>query len=82
MKYEEYKRIINDGMVEYVNKGGSTFYIGNAFKEYFFEYENESLPNDSKKSLSDKAIQAIGEQKVLPQGIRLVGCIWHERKKS
>lgn len=82
MKYEEYKKILDDGMVEYVNKGGSTFYIGNAIKEYFFEYENELLPSDGKKNLSDKAVQAIIVHKPLPEGIRLVRCVWHERKVS
>lgn len=82
MKYEEYKKILDNGMVEYVNSGHSTFYIGNVIKEYIFDYENELLPSDSKKNLSDKAMQAIIARKPLPEGIRLVRCIWHERKVS
>lgn len=80
MKYEEYRNIIMSGMVEYVNNGGSTFHIGNAVKEYFFEYDNESVPHDKKEILSDKAVQAINEHKTLPDGIRLVQCVWHERR--
>ena len=78
--YDDYKKILNDGMVEYVNNGNSTFYIGSAIKEYFFEYDNKNLPHDSKKHLSDKAIQAIVAQKPLPEGVRLVKCVWHERR--
>ena len=80
MKYEEYRSIIISGMVEYVNNGGSTFYIGNALNEYIFEYDNEPVPHEKKETLSNKAVQAINEQKPLPDGIRLVRCIWHERK--
>lgn len=80
MKYEEYKKIIDDGMVEYTNKGYSTFYVGNAIKEYVFDYEDKMLPYDSKKNLSDKAMQAIIAHKPFPEGIQLVRCIWHERK--
>ncbi len=80
MKYEEYRNIIMSGMVEYVNNGGSTFHIGNAVKEYFFEYDNEPVPHDKKENLSNKAVQAINEHKALPDGIRLVRCIWHERR--
>lgn len=82
MKYEEYKKILDDGMVEYVNKGYSTFYVGNAVKEYVLDYEDDMLPCDEKKNLSDKAIQTIIAHKPLPEGIRLVQCIWHERKVS
>lgn len=80
MKYEEYRDIITSGMVEYVNNGGSTFHIGNAVKEYIFEYDNEPVPHDKKENLSNKAVQAINEHKPLPDGIRLVRCIWHERR--
>lgn len=82
MKYEEYRNIIMSGMVEYVNNGGSTFHIGNAVKEYFFEYDIEPLPHDKKEILSDKAVQAINEHKPLPDGIRLVRCVWHERRAN
>lgn len=80
MKYEEYRKIINSGMVEHVNNGGSTFYIGNVINEYIFEYDNEPVPHDKKEILSDKAAQAINEHKPLPDGIRLVRCVWHERR--
>ena len=32
MKYEEYKKILDDALVEYVNNGYSTFYIGSAVR--------------------------------------------------
>lgn len=80
MRYEEYKKILDDGMVEYVNNGYSTFYIGCAVREYFFEYDNEPVPHDNKKHLSDKAIQCIMQKKPLPDGIRLVRVVLHERK--
>lgn len=80
MQYEEYRNIIMSGMVEYVNNGGSTFHIRNAVKEYFFEYDNELLPHDDKEILSNKAVQAINEHKPLPDGIRLVRCVWHGRR--
>lgn len=44
MQYEEYRNIIMSGMVEYVNNGGSTFHIGNAVKEYFFEMTMNFYP--------------------------------------
>ena len=80
MQYTEYKKIIDDALVEYVNDGGSTFYIGNARKEYFFEYDNPLLPHDIKKNLSDKAVQCILKNKDLPDGIKLVKVKLHERK--
>ena len=50
-------------MVEYVTNGGSTFHIGNAVKEYFFEYENDLLPHDDKEFLTNKAVQEINDHK-------------------
>ncbi len=82
MQYEEYRKIIVSGMVEYVNNGGSTFYIGNAVREYFFEYDNELLPHDDKEILSNKAVQAINKKKPLPDGIRLVRCVWYGRREQ
>lgn len=69
-------------MVEYVNNGGSTFHIGNAVKEYLFEYDNELLPYDDKEFLTNKAVQAIDKKKPLPDGIRLVRCVWHGRREQ
>lgn len=80
MKYEDYKSILDKGMVEYVNNGYSTFYIGNAVREYFFDYSDPLLPHDSKKHLSDKAIQCIMQKKPLPEGIVLSRVVLHERK--
>lgn len=80
MQYEEYRNIIMSGMVEYVNNGGFTFHTGNAVKEYFFEYDNELLPHDGKEFLTNKSVQAIDKKKPLPDGIRLVQCIWHGRR--
>lgn len=80
MQYEEYRNIIMSGMVEYVNNGGSTFHIGNAVKEYFFEYDNELLPHDDKEFLTNKAVQAVDKKKPIPDGIRLVRCVWHGRR--
>lgn len=80
MKYEEYKPLLDRAMVEYVNSGYSTFYIGNAVREYFFDYENEPVAYDTKKNLSDKAIQCIMQKKPLPDGIVLSRVVLHERK--
>lgn len=32
MEYAEYKKILDKGMIDYVNSGGSTFYMGSATK--------------------------------------------------
>lgn len=77
MKYEEYKKILDKGMIDYVNSGGSTFYMVSATKEYVFSYEKEQDAADHKKHLSDKAVQAILKKETLPKGIRLEKCIWH-----
>lgn len=77
MKYLEYKIILDKAMVDYVNSGGSVFYMGNVVKEYIFDYDNENMTYDTRKRLEDKAIKAIIEKKNLPDGIRLKKCIWH-----
>lgn len=82
MQYEEYRNIIMSGMVEYVNNGGSTFHIGSAVKEYFFEYDNKLLPPNEKEILSNKAVQAIDRKKALPDGIKLVRCVWRGRREQ
>ena len=81
MKYEEYKPLLDNALVEYVNNGYSTFYIGCAIWEYFFEYLEPLLPEDNRKRLSDKAIQCIIAKKPLPDGIVLNRVVLHERKK-
>lgn len=79
MEYAEYKKILDKGMIDYVNSGGSTFYMGSATKEYVFSYDNEQDAADHKKHLSDKAVQAILKKETLPKGIRLEKCIWHRK---
>ena len=81
MRYEEYKPILDRAMVEYVNNGYSTFYIGSAVREYFFDYSDPLLPEDNKEYLSNKAIQCIIAKKPLPDGIVLNRVVLHERKK-
>ena len=68
MKYEEYKPLLDNAMVEYVNNGYSTFYIGSAVREYFFDYSDPLLPEDNKEYLSNKAIQCIIAKKSLTDG--------------
>ncbi len=79
MKYAEYKNILDKAMVDYVNSGGSVFYMRNVIKEYIFDYDNENMAYKARKRLEDKAIKAITEKKNLPDGIRLKQCIWHGR---
>ncbi len=79
MEYEEYKDILNGALAKYVNDGGSVYFIGSATKEYFFEYE-DGMSADKIDRLEDKAIQAMIAKKPLPQGIRLTGCVIHERR--
>lgn len=82
MEYTEYKKIIDDGMVEYINNGNSTFYIGSALKDYVFDFDNPQEPYDHKKNLIDKAIQSILKGKPLPEGIKLVKCTWIEMGRN
>lgn len=77
MEYSEYKDILDQALLDYINGGGSIYYITNTVREYIFSYENENLPDDSKKNLSDKAVQMILKRKALPKGIRLEKCILH-----
>lgn len=79
MEYIEYKKILDEAMIDYVNNGGSVYYIGNVIKEYFFAYEDENIPYDKRCSLDNKAIRAIMDKKALPSGIRLKKCIWHRK---
>lgn len=77
MEYEEYKEILNAAMIDYVNSGGSLYYMGTVKKEYIFSYENGHISYEDKKRLSDKAVQAMIKKQKLPSGIRLEKCIWH-----
>ena len=82
MEYEEYKKILDRAMVDYVNNGGSVFYIATEIKEYIFKYEDDLMADDIKRQLNDKAIKAIVNKQKLPQGITLEKCIWHTQKKG
>lgn len=77
MEYKEYKEIIDVALLDYINSGGSLYYIGNARQEYIFSYDDKNLSYDDQKRLSDKAVQAIISKKKLPSGVRLEKCILH-----
>lgn len=79
MEHAEYKKILDQALVDYVNNGGSVFYMGSVVKEYIFDYDNKNMAYDSRRRLEDKAIRAITEKKSLPEGIRLKQCIWHRK---
>lgn len=79
MEYAEYKKILDQAMLDYVNSGGSVFYMGNVTKEYIFDYKDETMAYETRTRLEDKAIKAIIEKKGLPEGIRLKRCIWHRK---
>ena len=79
MEYRDYKKILDEAMASYVNQGGSTYNMNYVLKEYVFSYDNESMADDQKKHLSDKAVQAILKKETLPKGIRLEKCIWHRK---
>lgn len=79
MEYIEYKDILDQALLDYINGGGSIYYITNTVREYIFAYENENLPDDDKKNLSDKAVQMILKNKALPKGIRLEKCVLHRK---
>lgn len=82
MEYEEYKKILDKAMVDYVNNGGSVFYMASVIKEYIFKYDDDLMADDIRKQLNDKAIKAIVNKQKLPQGITLEKCIWHTQKKG
>jgi len=77
MEHAEYKKILDKAMADYVNSGGSVFYMASVVKEYIFDYDNENMAYEARRSLEDKAIKAITEKKNLPDGIQLKQCIWH-----
>lgn len=72
MTYNEYKEIINDALTDYCNNRGSLLNIAlnSSRKEYIFEFD-DLLPEDTKKSLIDKANQAMLKGIDLPSRIRL-----------
>lgn len=82
MEYAEYKRILDAALMDYINNGGSAFYMADAVKEYIFDYGNETMPFDTKNRLEDKAVKAITEKKKLPDGVRLIKCIWHGKDRQ
>lgn len=81
MEYAEYKKILDKAMIDYVNNGGSVFYMSNVVKEYIFDYEDEIMAYETRRYLEDKAIKAIISKKQLPDGIRLKQCIWHRKDR-
>lgn len=82
MEYAEYKGILDAALTDYINNGGSVFYMADAVKEYIFDYDNGTMPFDTKNRLEDKAVKAITEKKKLPDGVRLVKCIWHGKDRQ
>ena len=82
MEYAEYKSILDAAFTDYINNGGSVFYMADAVKEYFFDYDNGSMPYETKNRLEDKAVKAIVEKKKLPDGVRLVKCIRHGKDRQ
>lgn len=79
MEYTEYKKILDKAMIDYNNKGGSLLHMNDVIYEYIFEYDDENISYEKRKRLEDKAVKEIIEKKRLPEGIRLVKCIWHRR---
>lgn len=81
MEHAEYKKILDESMVDYINNGGSVYYMSNVIKEYIFEYEDEIMAYETRRRLEDKAILAMMDKKRLPDGIRLKKCIWHGKDR-
>lgn len=79
MEYVEYKRILDQAAVDYVNSGGSVFYMRSVTQEYIFDYDDKNMAYETRRRLEDKAVKAITEKKSLPEGIRLKQCIWHRK---
>lgn len=79
MDYLEYKKILEETMVSYVNSGGSVYHMTEVIREYVFSYDNELLSEDAKSRLENRAVQAINNMQPLPSGIRLEKCIWHRK---
>ena len=51
MEHAEYKKILDEAMVDYVNNGGSVFYMGCVVKEYIFDYEDKNMAYDTRRRL-------------------------------
>ena len=81
MEYTDYKKILDDALVDYVNSGGSVFYMGSVKKEYIFDYDDKNILYEARTRIEDKAIKTITEKKKLPEGIRLKQCIWHGKDR-
>lgn len=79
MEYVEYKKILDQAMIDYNNRGGSLLYMSDVIHEYVFDYDNDNISYEERKHLDDRAVKAIAEKKRLPEGIRLKQCIWHRR---
>jgi hypothetical protein len=79
MEYAEYKKILDQAMLDYVNSGGSVFHMDSVIKEYIFDYDDKNMAYEIQTRLEDKAIKAIIEKTRLPEGIRLKQCIWHRK---
>ena len=79
MEHAEYKKILDQAMVDYVNGGGSVFYMGSVTQEYIFDYDDKNMAYEARTRLEDKAVKAITEKKKLPEGIRLKQCLWHRK---
>lgn len=72
MVYNKYKDFINDAIIEYCENGGSLVYLAlhDLNKEYIFKFD-ESIAEDEKENLKNKAIKAIEDGKDLPPNIEL-----------
>ena len=72
MVYNKYKDFINDAIIEYCENGGSLVYLAlhDLNKEYIFKFD-ESIAEDEKENLKNKAIIAIEDGKDLPPNIEL-----------
>lgn len=83
MKYQEYERILKEALQEYLKNGGSLVEaaLKDIPKEYIYEFDKK-YPEDTKKQMIDKAYQAMGMKKDLPQGVRLVKVILKKADKN
>ena len=54
MEYAEYKSILDGALTDYINNGGSVFYMADAVKEYIFDYDNGNMPYETRNLLEEK----------------------------
>ena len=78
--YEDYRKILEAGVQEYLENGGSIDRINTVQREYVFSYDDINIPYDCMEYLTDKAVQAINAKRTLPIGIRLNKCIYRMQK--